>query len=482
MAEGRPYGKVGPAIPSFLTRFLDDSRQMTKQKTAAVILAAGLGTRMKSDLPKVMHAIAGRPMILHLMADLEPLAPERVAVVIGEGMDRVAAAVAPHPTAIQHERLGTAHAVLAARDAMADFDGDVLILYGDTPLITTATLERMLAARRAAPHPAVVVLGFRPRDPGHYGRLVTDAEGGLDAIVEAKDATPDQLRIGLCNSGVMCVDGRRLFGLLGRVGNANAKREYYLTDIVALARADGAACAVVEGHEDELLGVNSRAELAAAEAIVQADLRARALAGGATLVAPETVFFSHDTNLGRDVLVEPFVFFGPGVTVGNGVEIRAFSHIEGARVADGARIGPYARLRPGADIGPDAHIGNFVEIKKSVVEDKAKVNHLTYIGDARVGAGANVGAGTITCNYDGFFKSLTDIGKGAFIGSNTALVAPVKVGDGAIVGAGSVVTKDVAADALAVTRAQQTELPGWARRFREKKAAEKAKAKSKGNN
>ncbi|MEO5338300.1 MAG: bifunctional UDP-N-acetylglucosamine diphosphorylase/glucosamine-1-phosphate N-acetyltransferase GlmU [Magnetospirillum sp. WYHS-4] len=456
---------------------------MTKRKTAAVILAAGLGTRMKSDLPKVMHRVAGRPMIRHLIASLAEHDLERTVVVVGEGMDAVADAVAPHPTAIQKDRLGTAHAVLAARDAMAGFDGDVLILYGDTPLIGPETLGRMLAARRATPHPALVVLGFRPRDPGHYGRLLMGEGGSLEAIVEAKEASPAQLAIDLCNSGVMCIDGARLFGLLDRVGNANAKKEYYLTDIVALARADGLPCAMVEGEETELLGVNSRAELAAAEAIVQARLRAAALANGATLIAPETVFFSHDTRLGRDVLVEPFVFFGPGVTVGDEVEIRAFSHLEGASVASGARIGPYARLRPGADIGSEAHIGNFVEVKKSTIEERAKVNHLTYIGDARVGAGANVGAGTITCNYDGFFKSLTDIGKGAFIGSNTALVAPVKVGDGAIVGAGSVIARDVAPDALAVTRAQHTEVAGWAKRFRERKAAEKATAKNqKGKN
>lgn len=447
---------------------------MTKGKTAAIILAAGLGTRMKSRLPKVMHPLAGQPMIRHLLDDLEPLGLERAVVVIGEEMDSVAAAVAPHPTVIQKERLGTAHAVLAARAAMEGFAGDVLILYGDTPLITTATLERMLAARRAAPRPGVVVLGFRPLDPGAYGRLVTRRDGRLEAIVEVKDATRAQLAIGLCNSGVMCVDGARLFGWLEQVGNDNAKKEYYLTDIVALAHADGIGCAVVEGDEAELLGVNSRAELAVAEAIAQAELRARAMAEGATLIAPETVHFSHDTRLGRDVTVEPFVVFGPGVTVGDNVEIRAFSHLEGAVVAEGARVGPYARLRPGADIGPDAHVGNFVEIKKSTVEAKAKVNHLTYIGDARVGAGANVGAGTITCNYDGFLKSITDIGKGAFIGSNTALVAPVKVGDGAIVGAGSVISKDVAPDSLAVTRAQQTELAGWAKRFRDRRAAEKA--------
>ncbi len=454
---------------------------MTKQKTAAIVLAAGLGTRMKSARPKVLHRLAGRPMVLHLMETLARFAPERTVVVIGNGMEDVAAAVAPHPTAIQEPRLGTAHAVLAAREAMQGFAGDVLILYGDTPLIRPETLEAMLAARHLEPEPAVVVLGFRPADPTDYGRLIVNADGGLEAIVEAKEATAAERAIGLCNSGVMAIDGARLFGWLARIGNANAKGEYYLTDIVALARAEGAACAFVEADPEELLGVNSRADLAAAEAVVQGRLRARAMAEGATLIDPSSVFLSADTKLGHDVTVGPNVVFGPGVTVGDGVEIHAFSHIEGASIAAGARVGPFARLRPGAKVAQDAHIGNFVEIKNASVEAGAKVNHLTYVGDARVGAKANIGAGTITCNYDGFFKDHTDIGAGAFIGSNTALVAPVKVGDGAIVGAGSVITKDVPADALAVTRAELTTIAGWAKRFRERRAAEKAaKQKKKG--
>lgn len=454
---------------------------MTKQKTAAIVLAAGLGTRMKSARPKVLHRVAGRPMVLHLMETLARFAPERTVVVIGNAMEAVAEAVAPHPTVIQEPRLGTAHAVLAAGDAMAGFAGDVLILYGDTPLIRPETLEAMLAARHLDPQPAVVVLGFRPTDPTDYGRLIVNADGGLEAIVEAKEATTEELAIGLCNSGVMAIDGARLFGWLKKIGNANAKGEYYLTDIVALARADGAACAFVEAEPEELLGVNSRADLAAAEAVVQGRLRARAMAEGATLIDPASVFFSADTRLGRDVTIGPNVVFGPGVTVGDGVEIHAFSHIEGASIAAGARVGPFARLRPGARIAEDAHIGNFVEIKNASVEAGAKVNHLTYVGDARIGAKANIGAGTITCNYDGFFKDHTDIGAGAFIGSNTALVAPVKVGDGAIVGAGSVITRDVPADALAVTRAELTTIGGWAKRFRERRAAEKAaKQKKKG--
>ncbi|MGE5506308.1 MAG: bifunctional UDP-N-acetylglucosamine diphosphorylase/glucosamine-1-phosphate N-acetyltransferase GlmU [Actinomycetota bacterium] len=452
---------------------------MASHKLAVVILAAGMGTRMKSQLPKVMHPLAGRPMISHLKQTVEALSPDRVVVVVGPGMDSVAAAVAPWPTVVQHERLGTGHAVMQAREALAGFHGDVLVLYGDTPLIGQATLERMLAERRGPRHPAVVVLGFRPADPGEYGRLVVGAEG-LKAIVEHRDATPDQRTIPLCNSGVLALDGARLWKLVDRLGNDNAKGEYYLTDLVALARADGACCTHVEGDVLELLGVNSRAELAVAEAVVQRRLREAALTGGATLIEPETVWLSWDTRLGQDVLIWPNVVFGPGVTVGNGVTIRSFCHFEGCTIADGAELGPFARLRPGAEIGEGVHIGNFVEIKKAAVEKGAKVNHLSYVGDARVGAGANVGAGTITCNYDGFNKSFTDIGEGAFIGSNTSLVAPVKVGDGAIVGAGSVITKEVGAGALAVARGSQMELKGWADRFRERKRAEKAaKAKTK---
>ena len=448
---------------------------MSKTNTAAIVLAAGMGTRMKSALPKVMHPLLGRPMVSHLLATVDALGTDRAVVVVGPDMEAVSRQVAPHPTVQQTDRLGTAHAVLQAREALAGVEGDVLILYGDTPLITPQTLERMLEARRGPTRPAVVVLGFRPDDAGAYGRLMMNGDS-LEAIVEAKDATPEQLAVTLCNSGVMCVDGARLFSLLDRVGNNNAKGEYYLTDIVALARAEGLACAVVEGAEEELLGINSRAELAAAEAVAQARLRRAAMDGGATLIAPDTVFFSHDTVIGRDVVIQPNVTFGPGVTVGDGVEIKGFCHFEQCTIAAGATVGPYARLRPGAVIGEGAHIGNFVEIKKAVVEPGAKVNHLTYIGDARVGAKANIGAGTITCNYDGFMKYHTDIGAGAFIGSNSALVAPVTVGDGAIVAAGSVVTRDVEANALAVARGRQEVRPGWAARFRERMAALKAKS------
>ncbi len=447
---------------------------MTNSKTAIVVLGAGLGTRMKSALPKVLHPLAGRPMIRHLIATLETLEPNRMTIVVGEDMEAVAKVVAPYPAVVQKERLGTGHAVMSAREALASFDGDVLVVYGDTPLISAATLRRMLAARRSPEHPAVVVLGFRSRDPGAYGRLIVDGRGDLQAIVEAKDADSDQLAVTLCNSGVMAINGTMLFDLLDRVGNDNAKGEYYLTDIVQIARAEGLGCGVVEGGEAELIGINSRADLARAEAMLQDELRTKAMADGATLIDPATVFFSADTTFGRDVTVGPYVVCGAGVTVGDNVTIRPFCHLEDVVIENGASIGPYARLRPGARIGSDAHIGNFVEIKNATVETGAKVNHLTYIGDARVGAKANVGAGTITCNYDGFFKDHTDIGAGAFIGSNTSLVAPVKIGDGAITGAGSVIVRDVQANSLALTRGPLTEKHGWARKFRERRVKEKA--------
>lgn len=447
---------------------------MNENRAAAIVLAAGKGTRMKTDLPKVMHPIAGRPMIGHLLAHLRPLGCDPVTVVVAPGMESVAKAVAPHKTAIQREQKGTAHAALCARPALGGFTGDVLILYGDCPFITTATIRRLLERRRAADKPAVVVLGFRPADPAQYGRLVLGASGGLDSIVEYADATEAQRQIRLCNSGVMAVDGKALFALLDRVGADNAKREYYLVDIVALARRDGAACAVVEAPAEELLGINSRAELAVAEALMQERLRLAAMANGATLIDPGSVFLSWDTKLGRDVVIEPHVIFGPGVTVGDGVEIKAFCHIEGARIERGARIGPYARLRPGSAIGENAHIGNFVETKNARIGKGAKANHLTYLGDAAVGAASNVGAGTITANYDGFGKYHTEIGAGVSIGSNVVLRAPVKVGDGAIVGAGSVIVRDVPRDALAVARGTQTERPGWAAKFREYKSAQKA--------
>ncbi|MEK9679773.1 MAG: bifunctional UDP-N-acetylglucosamine diphosphorylase/glucosamine-1-phosphate N-acetyltransferase GlmU [Rhodospirillaceae bacterium] len=441
--------------------------------TAAIILAAGMGTRMESALPKVMHPVAGRPMVLHVLETAAALSPEKTIVVAGPDMDELATLVATHDltpdVALQTERLGTGHAVMAARDALGDFDGTVMVLYGDTPLIEAETLVALRDARTEA-GADVAVLGFRPLDPGAYGRLITDEAGELIEIVEARDATEDQLLVDLCNSGVMAIDGAKLGGLLDGLTNDNAKGEYYLTDIIALARANGGRCMVVEGDEEEFLGVNSRAELADAEDLMQNRLRRVALAGGATLIDPATVYFFWDTTLGRDVTVGPNVVFGPGVTVADNVQIKAFSHLEGASVAAGAIIGPFARLRPGATIGEDAQIGNFVEIKNATIAAGAKANHLSYIGDATVGAKANIGAGTITCNYDGYTKSLTEIGAGAFIGSNTALVAPVKVGDGAVTGAGSVITKDVEADALAVTRSEQKAAAGWATKQRDRKA------------
>ena len=443
---------------------------MSERQFAAIVLAAGIGTRMNSRLPKVMHPIAGRPMIGHLLATVATVAPARVVVVVGPDMAAVSEAAAPAETVVQDAPLGTGHAVLAARDALADFDGDVVVLFGADPLIGAATIAAALAARRGAAGPAVVVIGMRPDDPGAYARLVTDGVGRLDRIVEARDASDDELAIPLCNAGAMVADRARLFDWLGRVGNDNAKKEYYLTEVVALARADGEACGYIEAPAEQLIGIDSREDLAAAEAHVQKNLRARAMAGGVTLIDPASVHLSFDTVFGRDVVVEPNVVFGPGVRVGSDVRIGAFSHLEGAQLGDGATVGPFARLRQGADIAADARIGNFVEVKNASVEAGAKVMHLAYVGDARVGAGANVGAGTITCNYDGVKKSHTDIGAGAFIGSNTALVAPVTIGDGAIVGAGSVITRDVPGDALALTRAPQETREGWAKRIHQAKA------------
>jgi bifunctional UDP-N-acetylglucosamine pyrophosphorylase/glucosamine-1-phosphate N-acetyltransferase len=448
------------------------------REIAVVILAAGQGTRMKSALPKVLHAIGGRPMIAHLAAAVAALRPARTILVAAPNTaDAIGEAVSGAAVAIQDPPLGTGHAVMAARKALEGFKGDVLVLFADNPLISTDTLTRMAQARVAADDPAVVVLGFRPDDPAEYGRLIQDGDGYLERIVEFRDAGPAERAVSLCNSGVMAIDGAALPGLLDRLGNDNAKGEYYLTDVVELARRDNRRVAVVEGDAEELLGVNSRRQLAEAEAAAQRRLREAAMDAGATLIDPSTVYFSHDTKLGRDVVVQPNVWFGPGVTVGNNVEIRAFSHLEGCTVGDGAQVGPYARLRPGTVLQQDVRVGNFVEVKAATLESGAKANHLSYIGDARVGAKANIGAGTITCNYDGFLKSHTDIGAGAFIGSNTALVAPVKIGDGAIVGAGSTITDDVSADALALTRAEQREITGYAPKYRAAKTAAKTKAK-----
>ena len=452
---------------------------MFDARTAAIVLAAGMGTRMKSSLPKVLHPLGGRPMIAHLLETVDALAPDQVVVVIGPNMEDVAKACAPHATVVQAERRGTAHAVAQAKAHLENFDGDVFILYGDTPLITLETLIMMQAARAQEPFPSVVVLGFRPEDPAEYGRLLATHDGMLDAIIEYKDASDAERELDLCNSGVMCVDGKDLFALIDQVKCDNAKNEYYLTDIVALARRKGLMCAVVESGEEELMGINSRDQLAEAEAVFQWRKRFEVMEEGATLLDPGSVHFSWDTRLGQDVTIGPFVVFGPGVEVQDGVTIKGFCHLEGARVATGAIVGPYARLRPGADIAEDAHIGNFVEIKNAFVEQGAKVNHLSYIGDGRVGASSNIGAGTIFCNYDGYTKSHTDIGRGVFIGSNTALVAPVTVGDRAVVGAGSVITRDVPADALAVARGRQDMREGWAKTYHTTRAAAKAAKKGK---
>ncbi|MDB5682125.1 MAG: glmU [Sphingomonas bacterium] len=443
---------------------------------AAIILAAGMGTRMKSDLHYVLHPIAGRPMLLHLIDSVDALDPAKVVVVAGARREQVEAAVTPlgAEVAIQPEQLGTGHAVQQAETALAGFVGDVLILYGDVPLVTTETMRMMIDRLHGAGDPSVVVLGFRPVDPAAYGRVIADADGRIEKIVEFKDATPEERAVSLCNSGLMAVRSADLFRLLAQLTNDNAAGEYYLTDIAALAVSDGRGSVVVETDAEEVAGINSRAELAAVDASWQAKRRVRAMAEGATLVAPDTVWFSFDTQIGRDVLIEPNVFFGPGVSIADGATIRAFSHIEGATVGEGAEVGPYARLRPGAVLGEKSKVGNFVEVKKATLGKGAKANHLTYLGDAEVGAGANIGAGTITCNYDGFFKYKTVIGEGAFIGSNSALVAPVTIGAGAIVGAGSTVTQDVDPDTLRLVRPPQESKPGWAKRFRDMMSAKKA--------
>ncbi len=415
-------------------------------------------------------------MLLHLIDAAGTLRPARTVVVTGAGREQVEAAVAPLgvATALQAEQLGTGHAVAQAQGALAGFDGDVLILYGDVPLVRAETMRAMLDRLNAADAPAVVVLGFRPADPGAYGRLIL-TEGGdrLEKIVEYKDASEAERAVTLCNTGLMAARSADLFALLGRLGNDNAAGEYYLTDVVEMS----GAAAVIEAEAGEVTGVNSRGELAAVEAVWQQARRARAMAEGATLIAPETVWFAHDTVIGRDVTIEPNVVFGPGVTVADGATIHGFCHLEGAAIGPKAEVGPYARLRPGAVLEDGAKIGNFVEMKKAVLGRGAKANHLTYLGDAEVGAGANIGAGTITCNYDGYLKYRTVIGEGAFIGSNSALVAPVTIGAGAIVAAGSVLTADVEADALALVRPDRVTKPGWAARFREIMRARKSAAK-----
>ncbi|HYM04511.1 MAG TPA: bifunctional UDP-N-acetylglucosamine diphosphorylase/glucosamine-1-phosphate N-acetyltransferase GlmU [Stellaceae bacterium] len=453
---------------------------MNNTRFAVLILAAGQGTRMKSALPKVLHRIANRPMIQHVLAAAAPLKPARTIVVVAPGMDAVVQAVAPAETVVQMVARGTGHAVMSARPALADFAGDVLIMAGDAPLVTTETLSALLAERRRAPAAAAVVAGMRPADCSPYGRLVLASDGTLEAIVESHECTPAQSAISLCNAGVWAIDGRHLFPLLDGIDAENSKGEYYLTDIVAVARALGLTCRVVEAPADDAVGVNSRAELAIAERLMQRRLRAAAMAEGVTLIDPDSVFFSADTRIGRDSVVGPFVVFGPGVTIGEGVEIPAFCHMTGATVGDRASVGPFARLRPGAELAENVHIGNFVEVKNSRLAAGVKANHLTYLGDSTVGAGVNIGAGTITCNYDGFEKFRTEIGEGAFIGTNTSLVAPVTIGAGAIIAAGSVVTADVPADAMAIGRGAQVVKAKRAAEWRARRRAEKAAKQLKG--
>ena len=441
---------------------------------ALIILAAGKGTRMKSDLPKVLHEIGGAPMLVHAVQAGRTLDPDHAVIVAGHGADAVAAAMRDDDPAVrivlQPDQLGTAHAVAQARPELEGYEGDALVLYGDTPFIRPETLRRMADARRAHD---IVVLGFEAADPGRYGRLVVE-NGTLERIVEFKDATPAEQAITLCNSGVVMASAPVLFDLIAQVGNDNASGEYYLTDIVGLARAQGLSATAVTCAEVETMGINSRAELSVAEAAFQARRRAEALENGVTLVAPNTVHFAHDTYLGRDCLIEPNVIFGPGVTIETGARIRAFSHLEGCHVARGAIVGPYARLRPGTELAEDTRIGNFVEVKQALIGEGTKVNHLSYIGDAEIGRDSNIGAGTITCNYDGVMKHQTRIGDRVFIGSDTMLVAPVSVGDDAMTGSGSVITRDVAPGALAIARAPQVDKPGLARKLLDMLRARKA--------
>ncbi len=442
---------------------------------AAIILAAGHGTRMKSSLSKVLHHVGGRPMMEWTIALARDLGCDKIIVVVGahnpDAKVRAEAALGTGSTALQDPPRGTAHAVNCASEALKGFEGDAIILYADTPLISTSTAMGVFDALEGGA--SVAVLGFEAADAGGYGRLILGADGGLDAIVEAKEATPAQLAVTLCNSGVLAASADLLLELLADVKDDNAKGEFYLTDVVGLARARGLKAAVSHGQEDEMLGVNSRVELAQAESQFQARRRMQAMLDGVTLVAPQTVMFSYDTVVGNDVVVEANVVFGTKVIVESGATIRAFSHLEGCIVRKGASVGPFARIRPGSDIGENAFIGNFVEVKNTVMAKGAKASHLTYLGDASVGEKANIGAGTVTCNYDGFFKHKTIIGAGAFVGSDTMLVAPVTIGDGAMTGSGSTITKDVPAGALAVERSDQRNIDGWATKFRARQQAAK---------
>ena len=451
---------------------------------AVIVLAAGKGTRMKSDLHKVLHPIAGKPMLMHLLDSFAGLQVQKTVVVAGDRREQLDAALEGRDvaTALQEPQLGTAHAALMAKSALEGFSGHILVCFGDVPMVRAETVQRLFGALEGKAK--VAVLGFRPADALAYGRIIADDDGTVTKMVEYKDATEREKKTRLCNSGLIVAHSDDMWPLLEAVGNDNAQGEYYLPDVATGAIARGDKVVVVETDEDEVAGINSRAELAAVEAKWQAARREQAMADGASLRAPETVFFSHDTVLGRDVTIDPHVVFGPGVTVADNVHIKAYCHIEGATIASGAQAGPFARLRPGAVMEEDSFVGNFVEMKKSVLGKGAKASHLTYLGDADVGAHANIGAGTITCNYDGYFKYKTTIGERAFIGSNSALIAPVNIGADAIVAAGSAVSRDVSAGDLRMVRAEQLVKDGWADRFhdamkRKKEAAKKAKPEEK---
>jgi bifunctional UDP-N-acetylglucosamine pyrophosphorylase / glucosamine-1-phosphate N-acetyltransferase len=443
---------------------------MTARSSLTVVLAAGEGTRMRSSLPKVLHPVAGQSLLAHVL-DAAPKGPgAALAVVVGPDhqavADEVRRARSDAATFIQRERLGTAHAVLAAREAVARGADDLLVVFGDTPLISPETFARLRAPLEKGA--ALAVLGFRAADPTGYGRLLIEGDR-LAAIREHADATEAERKITLCNAGVMAFDGRQALAILDKIGNANSKAEYYLVDAVAIVREMGLEAVVIETSEDEVRGINTKAQLAEAEAVMQARLRKAALDAGVTLIAPETVYLAADTQFGNDVTIEPFVVIGPGVSIADGAVIHSFSHIVQTTIGKKVSVGPYARLRPGTSLGDGARIGNFVETKAAVLEAGVKVNHLSYIGDATIGANSNIGAGTITCNYDGFLKHKTTIGEGAFVGTNSSLVAPVKIGNGAYIGSGSVITKDVPDDAMAVERSPQNNREGGAKRYREMK-------------
>ena len=434
-------------------------------QVSLIVLAAGMGTRMNSDVPKVLHGLGGVPMLHHALAAGRALEPSRIVVITGHGAADVAKAAADFDAAVeclvQDPQLGTGHAVVQAAPMLAKAPGEAIVLYGDTPFVRPETLQAMLDARA---HHAVVILGFVPRDPGRYGRLVVQGDQLLK-IVEYKDATEADRAITLCNSGVVCAGAKTLFRLAAQITNANASEEYYLTDIVEIAQGQGLSVGFVTCPESETLGINTRAELAGAEAAFQTARRAEALDNGVTLTAPETVFFALDTHIGRDAIIGPNVIFGPGVTIESGAEVKGFCHLEGCHISRGATVGPFARLRPGAELAEDVHVGNFVEIKNSILDEGVKVGHLTYLGDAHVGQHTNIGAGTVTCNYDGVMKHRTEIGKGVFIGSDTMLVAPVTIGDHAMTASGSVITKDVPPEALAIARSRQEVRLGMATRI-----------------